>query len=93
MIAGLVKNGVAQTINRFPGFGDLPILGALFRSTEFQSDKTELMFVITPRLVKPLPLNYTLPTDNYTEPTATERLLGGKMEGSPAAASGGFEMK
>jgi pilus assembly protein CpaC len=93
MIAGLVKNGVAQTINRFPGLGDMPILGALFRSTEFQTDKTELMFVITPRLVKPLPANYALPTDNYKEPSVAERLLEGKMEGASPAKPGGFEMK
>lgn len=93
MIAGLVKNNVAQTINRFPGLGDIPVLGALFRSTEFQTDKTELMFVITPRLVKPLPANYALPTDQYIEPSVAERLLEGKMEGTPPAQSGGFEMK
>ncbi len=85
MIAGLVKNDVAQTINRFPGLGDVPVIGALFRSTEFQTDKTELMFVITPRLVKPLPANYALPTDNYIEPSVAERLLEGKMEGAPMA--------
>lgn len=83
MIAGLIQNNTKETINRFPGLGDLPVLGALFRSTEFQSDKTELMFVITPRLVKPLPPNYALPTDHLTDPSQLELLLEGRMEGAP----------
>ncbi len=52
-IAGLIRNNVTETLSRFPGLGDLPILGSLFRSTEFQKDKTELIFIVTPRLVKP----------------------------------------
>ena len=64
-------------------------------------------FVITPRLVKPLPADYRLPSDNYVEPTRLELFLGGKMEGDPAfplrpvpppnpsapAGPGGFEVK
>jgi pilus assembly protein CpaC len=56
-------------------------LGTLFRSTDFQQDKTELLFVVTPRLVKPLPANYTLPTDNVIDPTRPELFLGGRLEG------------
>ena len=101
MIAGLVKNDVAESVNRIPGLGEIPILGALFRSSEFQKDKTELMFVITPRLVKPLPPDYALPTDAFVEPSRVEYFLGGKMEGTPPPApsksnpanQGGFEKK
>jgi pilus assembly protein CpaC len=101
MIAGLVKNDVAASVNRIPGLGELPILGALFRSSEFQKDKTELMFVITPRLVKPLPPDYALPSDSFVEPSRAEFFLGGKMEGTPPPApskgnpgsQGGFEKK
>jgi pilus assembly protein CpaC len=101
MIAGLVKNDVAESVNRIPGLGELPILGALFRSSEFQKDKTELMFVITPRLVKPLPPDYALPTDAFVEPSRVEYFLEGKMEGTPppppskgsSAIQGGFEKK
>jgi pilus assembly protein CpaC len=106
MIAGLVKNDVAESVNRFPGLGEIPILGALFRSSEFQKDQTELMFVITPRLVRPLPPDYALPTDAFVEPSRSEFFLEGKMEGrAPSAAaksapaanappsSGGFEKK
>jgi pilus assembly protein CpaC len=105
MIAGLVKNDVAQSVNRIPGLGEIPILGALFRSSEFQNDKTELMFVITPRLVRPLPPDYALPTDAFVPPSRSEFFLGGKMEGTPPqpaakaprasspASTGGFETK
>jgi len=83
-IGGLIKNNVTTDIKAFPVLGEIPILGALFRSTGFQNDKTELIFVITPRLVKPLVADYRLPTDNYIEPTRLELFLGGKMEGDPA---------
>jgi len=80
-IAGLIKNNVTETINRFPVLGEIPILGTLFRSNEFQTDQSELMFVITPRLVKPLPPNYALPTDNFVPPGRGEFFLNGQMEG------------
>jgi pilus assembly protein CpaC len=103
-IGGLIKNNTSANVKAFPVLGELPIVGALFRSTEFQLDKSELVFVITPRLVKPLPANYTLPTDNYREPSRTDLILHGRIEGRPAAApaaaapaatpaSGGFQVK
>jgi pilus assembly protein CpaC len=102
MIAGLIQNNATSTVNRFPGLGDIPILGALFRSTEFQADRTELMFVVTPRHVKPLPADPALPTDGYVEPSLPDFHLGGQLEGgrAPRAASsaaapssGGFATK
>lgn len=106
-IGGLIRNNVTESISAFPGLGDLPVLGALFRSSNFQHDRTELLFIITPRLVKPLPANYALPTDSFVEPTRSEFLLGGKLEGAPktelpavtadtkpvAPATGGFQMQ
>lgn len=80
-IAGLIRNNVTETISRFPGLGEIPILGALFRSTEFQNDQTELLFVVTPRLVKPIPNNVTLPTDNHIPPTRGDVLFMGQTEG------------
>lgn len=79
-IAGLIKNNLSESMQRFPGLGDVPILGALFRSAEFQKDLTELLFIITPRLVKPLPADYALPTDSFKEPARGETLIGGKLE-------------
>lgn len=81
-IAGLLRNNVTETVKRFPVLGEVPILGALFRSSEFQNDRTELLFVVTPRLVKPLPPGYALPTDHYHMPGRAGYFLGGQMEGS-----------
>jgi len=81
-IAGLIKNNVTETVRRLPVLGELPILGALFRSSEFQTDRTELMFLITPRLVKPLGPEVALPTDAYTPPSRAEFFLNGQLEGS-----------
>ena len=80
-IAGLIKNNVTQTSRRTP-MGDIPILGVLFRSSEFQNDRTELIFLITPRLVKPLNGQYSLPTDQWSPPTRSEFLLRGELESS-----------
>ncbi len=82
-IGGLIKNNINETIKAFPILGEIPILGALFRSSEFQNDRTELLFVVTPRLVKPLPPDYRLPTDSFIEPTRSEFFLGGRMEATP----------
>lgn len=86
-IGGLIKNNVTATISAFPGLGELPVIGALFRSSDFLHDRSELLFVITPRLVKPLPPDYALPTDNYIQPSRSEYLLGGKLEGAPKTES------
>lgn len=52
-IAGLFRDDITQSVSKFPVLGDLPILGALFRSTEFKKNKTELLIVVTPRIVRP----------------------------------------
>jgi len=80
-VGGLIKNNTTANIKAFPVLGELPVLGALFRSTQFQSDKSELVFVITPRLVKPLPNHYALPTDSYVEPTRSDLIVNGRLEG------------
>lgn len=88
-IGGLVKNNVTEAVKALPVLGELPVLGALFRSTEFQNDRSELMFIVTPRLVRSAASTagaVGLPTDRFIEPTRTERMLGGKLEGDPQAA-------
>jgi len=82
-IGGLIKNTQTSNINGLPILGELPVLGALFRSTDFQHDRTELLFVVTPRLVQPLPAGYALPTDSVTTPSRSRLFLGGQMEGPP----------
>ncbi len=81
-IAGLLKENVREVVSKFPLLGDIPILGALFRSTSFQKNETELIVIVTPRLVKPLNLTkQTLPTDQYIEPDDFEFYLLGLLEG------------
>ncbi|SFH93318.1 pilus assembly protein CpaC [Collimonas sp. OK307] len=84
-IAGLIKNNVTESMKRFPGLGEVPVLGALFRSSEFQTDQTELLFVITPHLVKPLAEVPVLPTDNHVVPSRGEVYFNGSLEGSAPA--------
>ena len=98
-IGGLIKDNVTQAVKKFPVLGEVPILGALFRSSEFQRDMSELLFIVTPRLVKPLPPDYALPTDNYIDPSRSEFFLEGLQEGKPKTgppadgAPRGFEVK
>jgi pilus assembly protein CpaC len=80
-VAGLIKNNVNEALTKFPGLGEVPVMGALFRSTEFQTDQTELMFLVTPRLVKPITGPVTLPTDNHVVPTRADVILMGSGEG------------
>jgi len=55
-IAGLINNEVRQSVAKIPLLGDIPILGALFRSTRFKNNETELLFLVTVKLVKPAPV-------------------------------------
>ncbi|TWI67396.1 pilus assembly protein CpaC [Pseudoduganella lurida] len=80
-IGGLIRNNVTSNIKRFPFLGDVPVLGTLFRSSDFQNDRSELVFIVTPHLAKPLPAQPRLPTDDYVQPTRNEFLLGGQQEG------------
>jgi pilus assembly protein CpaC len=87
-IAGLLRNDFADTISQFPGLGDLPVLGALFRSTGFARQETELVILVTPRLVQPSPAGtLTTPADNFIPPTDTDLFLFGRME-APGSGMG-----
>jgi pilus assembly protein CpaC len=82
MIGGLLSNSVDNSIDKTPGLGDVPVLGALFRSNAFRRAETELVIVITPYLVKPVnPGDIKLPTDGYKAPTDLERVLLGQTHG------------
>jgi pilus assembly protein CpaC len=81
-IGGLIKNNLVTNMKGLPLLGEVPVLGALFRSTDYQQDRTELVFVITVHLVKPLPAsNYVLPTDRVGEPSPAAVLLRGRLDG------------
>ena len=86
-IGGLIKNNVTTNIKALPMLGEIPVLGALFRSSDFQTDRSELVFIVTPHLVKPLPAVPPLPTDGYVPPSRADFFIRGQMEGQPAPAS------
>ena len=79
MIAGLLRNSNGNTITKAPFLGDLPILGALFRSTSFQRSETELVIIVTPYLVRPSSHQLALPTDGYRTPTDAQGLGNGQV--------------
>jgi pilus assembly protein CpaC len=87
-IGGLIKNNLVTSLKGLPVVGEVPVLGALFRSTDFQQDRTELVFVITAHLVKPLQgPGYALPTDKVGVPSRAALMLGGRLEGPAPEAS------
>ena len=77
MIAGLLRNANTNNVDKAPFLGDLPILGALFRSTKYKRAETELVVIVTPYLVRPVSNQLALPTDGYRAPNAGEMVLGG----------------
>ncbi|MCL6250975.1 type II and III secretion system protein family protein [Altererythrobacter sp. KTW20L] len=98
MIAGLLSNNSQNTIDRVPGVGELPILGNLFRSTEFRRGETELVIIVTPYLVQPVnDRDIRLPTDGFNAPNAAEQFLlnrehngvSGQLRPMPRAADEG----
>ena len=77
-IAGILTETTRENLSKYPGLGDIPILGALFKSKSFQKNETELVIIVTPHLVKPLNMaEQTLPTDFYIEPDDAEFYLWG----------------
>jgi len=95
-IAGLIDNRVTQVLNRVPGIGDIPILGHLFRSRSLKKTQDELLVVITPRFVKPVPagedvklpamLETFLPSADEVKRLEDEKKNKKRKKGAPAAA-------
>lgn len=83
-IAGLLSDNYANTINQFPLVGDIPILGALFRSNNYQRDQTELVIVVTPHLVTPRRGYIATPADHFVPPSDYELFLLGQQRGAAA---------
>jgi pilus assembly protein CpaC len=79
MIAGLLQNTTNNSVDKTPLLGDLPILGALFRSTKFQRQETELVVVVTPYLVRPVSTQLALPTDGLRPPNDVQREWEGQI--------------
>ena len=80
-IGGLLQETSRQQINQLPGLGNIPILGALFRSRDFQTQQTELVILVTPYLVAPSPANsIPVPTDRSVVASDAEAIFLGKLE-------------
>ena len=79
-VAGLMQHNTKQVIDGFPGMKDLPVLGALFRSRDFQNDETELVVLVSAYLVEPNASSaFSAPTDGFVAPTDPETLLLGRL--------------
>lgn len=83
MIAGLMRDDVNTSIDQMPGAGDIPVLGALFRSTAFKRNESELVISVTPYLVDPVKgSDIKLPTDDYRPASFMESIFFGALGGS-----------
>ncbi len=91
-IAGLFQNNVTSQIQQFPWLGDVPVLGALFRSPTFQRQESELVMIVTPYIVQPAAKASDLqaPTDSLVFANDLEQVLLGRLtatKGKPGAAT------
>jgi pilus assembly protein CpaC len=82
-ISGLLRSNAIASKSSVPLLGDIPILGALFRSTRYSRQETELVVLITPRLVAPLDPDQVplLPGENWHHPNDVELFLAGQLGG------------
>ena len=88
-IAGLLQDDFRDLNGQVPWLGDIPILGALFRSAEYQRAQSELVIIVTPHLVTPTRGEaLALPTDRVRIPTESELFLFGKVAGQRRTARG-----
>lgn len=93
-IAGLFNSKTQEDVAKLPGFGNLPVLGALFRSTQFQKGESELVIVVTPYLVTPVsPGDIHTPVDGFQESSFIGRTLMGQMSAGAPDAKGGVSVK
>ncbi len=94
VIGGLLQDSDRQAVARIPGLGSLPVLGALFRSRDFQRNETELVIIVTPYLVKPVPRTaLATPDQGLATPSDSQSLLFGNLNrlyggAQPAAGAG-----
>ena len=76
-IAGLISANTANSFSQLPGFGDIPVLGALFRSSDFQREQSELVIIVTPYIVEPNsnPKELRIPTEGIKHASNLETLF------------------
>ena len=90
-IAGLLRKDFQDTIRQVPLLGSLPIIGTLFRSTGFQHEETELVIIVTPRLIRPVRAGaFKSPTDRVGPPNAADLLLNGRTDTGVPPSSAPF---
>lgn len=88
-VAGLLQDDFRNLNNQLPWLGDVPILGTLFRSADYQRNQSELVIIVTPHLVTPVKGDvFTLPTDRIQLPTEREFFLNGTVAKSVKGAAG-----
>ena len=81
VIAGLLSDRVRSNVDKVPWLGDIPVLGALFKSSSYRREETELLVVVTAHLVKPLDERPVLPGENMTtDPSDLELFFFNKHE-------------
>ena len=81
-IAGLINENTRDLVSRFPGLGDIAVIGHLFRSQEFIRGETELVILVTPHIAKPVDAKLVrLPTERFVEPGDLDFYLLGKTKG------------
>lgn len=85
VIAGLLDGFNQRNVDQVPGIGGIPVLGALFRSADFRKRETELIIVVTPRIVKPLApgAQMSTPLDTLTSSSESDLFLKGELEKKP----------
>ncbi len=89
-IAGLLQDDFTNLNSQVPWIGDVPVLGALFRSADYQRAQTELVIIVTPHLVTPVSGEaLALPTDRVRIPTERELFLFGNVAGAPTSGAAG----
>lgn len=91
-IAGLMRSTVREKLSKYPVLGEIPILGSLFRSSSYQKNESELIIIVTPRLVRPLDgSKAVLPTDSFIEPSELDFYGMGRAEGKATAGPRSLE--
>jgi pilus assembly protein CpaC len=81
-LAGLLSEKVREDVQKFPGLGDVPVLGYLFKSQQWLNEETELVIFVTPHLAQPVANDLVrLPTEAFIEPNDIEYYIMGRMEG------------
>jgi pilus assembly protein CpaC len=86
-IAGLLNNDSSHDVKKVPGLGDVPVLGRLFQSDQFQRNESELVIIVTPYIVRPSKERLPTPVDGFAPPNDLERLFpGGTWKRTSAGA-------